>query len=509
MVRSVTKLLYPAIIALGFCILPGLANADASLPPAVVTCVADLNQAFASTTGAMSVQVYTDRYRHCYLDNQAGELLSANMQTEVAVSPVADCLLNINAQTSAAYASSAAECYRTNSFGGIWDTPALREALINQMNDYHDLTPEQGTQLYACVASLHFDVGVPSSTVQRSLASCFSAVGLQGLATLNVDTAVVIDCARDTSGINGVGDLTHPSVKQEAYLEKCVSAKLAPAALGIGALAVPLGAGMNNIFLYLQFLITQPALLFAKRKLVRGKVFNSYTKTPLDLSTVRLFTADNKLQKTIVTGMSGDYLFVPVPGTYRLEVVKPGYVFPSQLKDGANYRGGAIAIQHTDEVINSQVPLDPTVEQLSVGSFVAKRFKQRLATVVACLAPLMSLLALIITFRWWTIVLFILQLAFLFLFFRLSHRVKPFGVVKDAKGRTLAGVVVSLFDPRYDKLVYYYVTDIFGRYALPEATGSFMLSFTKTGYAKYQENITLGDASTKAPIVVLQSISTV
>ena len=105
----------------------------------------------------------------------------------------------------------------------------------------------------------------------------------------------------------------------------------APAAIVASVSAVTAAASSFNIFAYLRFLITQPALLFRRRRREKwGLVYNAITKQPIDLAIVRLIDAQTKVVKqTRITDAQGRFAFLAEAGSYVFQVVKPAFVFPS------------------------------------------------------------------------------------------------------------------------------------------------------------------------------------
>ena len=92
-----------------------------------------------------------------------------------------------------------------------------------------------------------------------------------------------------------------------------VAAPVVASAVAVGTTAV---VGWAQLFGYLRFLFTQPALLFKRRKRHGwGVVYNSLTKLPLDLVIVRLVNVNSgKVVQTRVTDSHGRYVFFPAIG---------------------------------------------------------------------------------------------------------------------------------------------------------------------------------------------------
>ncbi|MBI4450246.1 hypothetical protein HY634_04245, partial [Candidatus Uhrbacteria bacterium] len=131
-----------------------------------------------------------------------------------------------------------------------------------------------------------------------------------------------------------------------------------------------------QIMTYLQQLLgllASPGRLFGRRKRrAWGTVYASVSKRPLDLVTVRLVDATTKkVVHTEVTDHLGRFSFVVKrAGTYRIEVQRQGYVFPSATLKGRKedtafvdlYHGDAFNVTDAGAVITPNIPLDPRAE---------------------------------------------------------------------------------------------------------------------------------------------------
>lgn len=97
-------------------------------------------------------------------------------------------------------------------------------------------------------------------------------------------------------------------------------------------------ASLGQIFLVL---LSQPFYFIGRSKREGwGTVYNAGTKTPVDLASVRLIdTNSGRPVATKVTDRNGRYAFTPRRGTYRLEVAKKGYDFPSPSMMGMDDDG--------------------------------------------------------------------------------------------------------------------------------------------------------------------------
>ena len=215
---------------------------------------------------------------------------------------------------------------------------------------------------------------------------------------------------------------------------------------------------------------------------------------------------DKKVSKTIVTGRNGEYLFLPKPGNYILDVRKYGYIFPSENADlemENEYQGGDIMVDSADDVVNRYVPVDPEEKTVSKFKFNLRKWKKRLALLLGFSAPLFAMVVVVLIPKWWTLLLLLIHIILLFLFIRLSFAKKEpqYGRVSGFKNSALMGVTVSLFEKRRNRLIDYYVTDVFGRYFLPIAIGEYSVVFEKNGYERKQIDLNISSKEKDAKIL--------
>ena len=413
------------------------------------------------------------------------------------------------------YTAAQNKCYENTSFNNVWDLPVLKQMLKNQALDTTNFSQEQIDKLSACVQKLaddnQLDANSPDSYTK--MGECYKEAGiLQNTTELFTGASVVLNCASEKLDLQPGQSLLNlaatASGQQRQYLEQCVVKKLNPVVAGVAVLNVPFAGGFGNFFLYFQFLFTQPLLLITKKKNKSwGKIFNSLNQKPVDLATVRLLTKDNnKVAKTIVTGRSGEYLFLPAPGTYELDVQKTGFVFPSNYVDtemSNEYNGEDIVVDSHDDVVNKYVPVDPAEKKPSRLLFNLRKWKKRIAILLGFTAPLFAAIVVFLMPHWWTVALLIVHLILLFLFIRLSFAKKEpqYGRVYGPKKSVLIGVTVSLFDKKFNRLIDYYVTDIFGRYFLPIAIGEYSVVFEKKGFERKQIDLSISSKEKDAKIL--------
>ncbi len=277
---------------------------------------------------------------------------------------------------------------------------------------------------------------------------------------------------------------------------------IAPAA-ALGALAsliaaasgaLPLGSAGQFAFV----LFTQPFLLFAGRKNRQwGVVFRSDTRVPIDLATVRLIdTRTNRAAATKVTDKDGRFAFAPRMGDYRLEVVKPGFIFPSAALQGTAevglytdlYHGTILHADGSGQALTVNVPLDPAQAPLTEArDLLTERNKKSLRKAFALVGPSLAALALAVTPSVPMLLLFLIQLFFYQLFKRFSEPPKPKsqGVVHDIDTRKpIAGAVVRVLSLPYHKVLETQLADAQGRYHFNVGAGVYYLTALKPGYEK-------------------------
>ncbi len=302
--------------------------------------------------------------------------------------------------------------------------------------------------------------------------------------------APISTVAAIVSTASGISSAATAGVAAQSAVQTAVSAT-ATAASAAGAL------GQIGALFFL--LLTQPFLLLSKRKdYAWGVVYDAQKKMPIDLAIVRLIDDNTKrVVQTRVTDKAGRIFFFVGKGTYRLEALKPGYVFPSasmagEREDGnfANlYFGQKFTVPAAGQVINPSMPLDPAGTDLNDRDFVKRFVRNNLRYSVSLIGLALTLVAFAIKPSLMIGGLFVVNLALYLIFRRLSRPKQPaeWGTVKDEKtGKALAHAVVRLFSSPYNKLIETRVTDSRGRYNFVVGQNVFYLTATRQGYWKTQ-----------------------
>ena len=253
---------------------------------------------------------------------------------------------------------------------------------------------------------------------------------------------------------------------------------VAPAAVGLSVATVAVSL-WGNLWALLQYLFLQPLLLLrAKERKAWGVVYNSMNKLPVDLAIVRLVEVEhNRLVQSRVTDQNGRYVFQAPAGAYRIEVRKPGFVFPSHLlrdvrADGRRldlYHGDTLAVAEEGRMVTPNIPLDPPGAEQKTPARIVRQLLFVRAQHGAAMAGIATTAAAFAINPSPQVAGFLAgHLALLAVFhrFALPRSPKRHGQVVDARtDQPLKGVAIRLFTRQYDKLVDTQVTGAKGQYA--------------------------------------------
>ena len=294
----------------------------------------------------------------------------------------------------------------------------------------------------------------------------------------------------------------------EAVAKTIETIRLSPVAQTTAAAAAPVVAVAAitttavlatsfDLFSFLQLLYTSPLLLFGRRKRkAYGVVYNSLLKKPIDLAMVRLVKMpENKIVGARVTDKDGRFFFLVQPGTYRLEITKQAFDYPSKLlkdiKDDAFfldiYHGEIIEVTEKNVTITPNVPLDPiSLSKLQTPKEIKIQRTLRLVqNYVSLIGIVVAASVLVVHTTIWSITLLGFQILVYLLVRRLAapHKPKSWGIVYDkATNRPLSNVVVRIFEPKYQKLLESAVTDSKGRYTFLLGPNEYHSTYEKDGY---------------------------
>jgi hypothetical protein len=294
------------------------------------------------------------------------------------------------------------------------------------------------------------------------------------------------------------GIATVEAVADNPVVESVTERYVAPAAIGIAVTTVV--PSLWSILLPLfRFLFLQPLLVLGKKKREAwGQVYNAFTKLPVDLAMVRLVDAESgRVVQTRVTDATGRYLFVAEPGTYRIEVGKKDFSYPSALLAGEKsdgrlvdiYHGEQIAVTEEGATVTPNIPLDPA-GQAKMPARIVREKRLRIAQhIISMTGIATTLIAFAISPAWYIAAFLGLHFAMYASFVRYVAPKKPkgWGVVYDRASRVpIHRVVARLFTKAYDKLVDTQMTDTKGRYAFLVGPNEYYVVFEREGYEKRQ-----------------------
>jgi uncharacterized repeat protein (TIGR01451 family) len=267
--------------------------------------------------------------------------------------------------------------------------------------------------------------------------------------------------------------------------------------VAVVATAASAGGGLGALATYLRFLITSPLALRSRRKArYYGVAFNVFTKLPVGLTMVRLVNAETgRIVQTRVTGPDGGYLFIVGAGRYKLDISKPGFIFPPSAKPSgsdagpANLYAGQV-IEVTGSVIAPNIALEPQVREATPSSLRWARARRIFERVVAIGSTAFALFSLAVSVNAWTVANAIVQLIMLAAFLRFSHRVKSptIGSVRTAGGKAVRAVV-RLFNADYNKLVESMMTAADGGFAFLVGPSRFFVTAEAAGVGTARSSI--------------------
>jgi hypothetical protein len=258
--------------------------------------------------------------------------------------------------------------------------------------------------------------------------------------------------------------------------------------------AATLATTIGSIANYLQFLITQPVVLwYRRRKKEWGVVYDSITKRPVDLAVVRVFDAKtNQLLQTRVTDKNGRYNFVVDSGEYYIVVQKQEYAFPSALLNEMKaderytelYYGKPVTITEKKSLAMN-IPLDPDKKMVTNRQVVLSHIVRKAQYVFLLIGPTFAAISLAINPKPWVGAILVAHLVGLGLFLRvvMPQTLKYWGMVKSKDtDAPLKRAVTRVFDSRFNKLLDTQITDSKGRYSFLVGNNIYYVTAEKNGF---------------------------
>lgn len=285
---------------------------------------------------------------------------------------------------------------------------------------------------------------------------------------------------------------------------------VAPALVAFAVANALSTVSLFNALAYLQYLFSQPILLFGRKRRERwGVVFNALSKQPVEFAIVRLRNATtNTVMQSRVTDKYGRYAFLIKPEEYRLEVVKPGFVFPSNYLKGVRedveytdlYHGELLSLAE-DDVAARNIPVDPVVPTETPKDIAWKKTRRAIQQNIALVTVLAAMVTFVIAPSVQVAALLLAQVGVYLLVRRLAApmKAKEWGIVFDEVSRApLAKAVVRIFDKKFNKLLETQVTDSNGKYGFFVRRNTYYMTVEREGYETHRSSdidLTMTDAS--------------
>ena len=275
-----------------------------------------------------------------------------------------------------------------------------------------------------------------------------------------------------------------------------INNETAPVVATVAVVATASSFSLFNLLAYLRFLLAQPLLLFNRRKRKEwGTIYNSLTKVPIELAIVRLMRADqNVVVQTKVTDRMGRYAFVTKPGTYYIDVQKPGFTFPTLYLKDEKEDTNFTDVYHREQItiadagiITANIPVDP-IEKIETPKEVLRNKKMMsLRTVGSFVTVPLAFVACLISPSALNVGLAVVQFGIFILFIRLSraHKPKEWGSIVDPRITPVSGAVVRIFDKKFNKLLETQVTPSNGRYGFLVGKNTYYVTVEKPGFEKH------------------------
>lgn len=279
----------------------------------------------------------------------------------------------------------------------------------------------------------------------------------------------------------------------QAATQVVVAPTAAAATVVVTATAVSSASAVN----YIRFFFTQPFLLIRRRKRKKwGVIYNALSKQPIELAIVRLVhAASGVVVQTRITDAQGRFSFLPLPGQYRIQVLKPSYVYPSAYLKSEKEDGDFLDLYHGEPITTQEgalltpnIPIDPVVREETPARIIWRGRLRHAQSAIGVLGTIVSVGAFIIAPSAITGGLFALQLGSYALFRRLAIPPKPkdWGITYDEDSKQpIEQAIIRVFDKKFNKLLETQITDRKGKYGFFTGKGLYYLTAEKPGYTKY------------------------
>jgi hypothetical protein len=248
----------------------------------------------------------------------------------------------------------------------------------------------------------------------------------------------------------------------------------------------------------LQYIFTFPLLFLTRRRRnAYGTVYNAISKVTIPLATIRVVSESGKIVKSLVTSPAGQFVLRLPIGRFKVQVVKDGFVFPTEYLRGEKvddkyvdlYHGELIEVKEDQAIIGLNIPMDPVQSEKmgSKASLLKKRFLRTFQIVSAHVGLLLAFFVAIIQPSPFALVLAFVQLFFYGLTYISLRNTHPKGwgfVLDESTGKPIKNAVIRLFEPKFNKLIEAQITDSQGRYIIVAGANEYYLRASGNGYVE-------------------------
>ncbi|HRY60378.1 MAG TPA: hypothetical protein P5096_03285 [Patescibacteria group bacterium] len=309
----------------------------------------------------------------------------------------------------------------------------------------------------------------------------------------NVVAIKFLSQSRFSMTVNSIADFKNNTATKEAAAY--VVAPAATAVIAVSAFS-PIINLLSSIFPYLNYLFNVILQFFGIRRKQKpwGILYDSMTKEPIDLGTVRLFDAKTKnIVQTATTDKSGRFGFPPLSGKYYLTAAKYQFGFPSKLLKGAVVDGKYHGLYFGDKFnlkknqkLTISVPIDLATAVTARLRLIdrLKAFSEKISRPFLVVSLMVTLVMLWINTTLYNEILIILYILMILTMRRIrTSAIIPWGIIYDSKTKKpLKSMPIKVFDKKYNKLLETRVSDEAGRFTFILPKGEYYFKIADFHY---------------------------
>lgn len=267
---------------------------------------------------------------------------------------------------------------------------------------------------------------------------------------------------------------------------------------------------------YLVWIFAISGAIFSKS--IWATVYDSKTKKPLSGVIVRVFS-EKALVDTIITSITGILDIKLDKGEYTLQIIKPGYMFPSNLKPlkiddqyQNLYYGGTIRVDKDNSKLKLNIPLDREIDGEVLSS--NKAIDLALGTFSYFNAPLVAILAVSQVFVWPSYIesWFYAGIGGVLLLGRWLSTlriVRNPGLIIDEQNHPLRNIEVTIFDSEWNKKIDSVITNEKGEYEFVLIPNNYYLTVKSSEYKLDIEKYNLPKKDNRGIMYVNENIKLV